>query len=123
MNKRIFSLVCIILYLILAVSIHCSEEKESGLRSRVIRVIKQIKRSNKKNDIASQRETKLNNNNNNNYYRRSGDDDDNHYHNHKDVDDDNDNDNHKDVDDDYYYYSDEETTSTCWGCRCNKRAD
>ncbi|SCL90342.1 Plasmodium yoelii subtelomeric region (PYST-C1), putative [Plasmodium chabaudi chabaudi] len=74
MNKRIFSLVCIILYVILAVSIHCSEEKESGLRNRVIRVIKQIKRSNKKNDIASQRETKLNNNNNNNY-RRSGDDD------------------------------------------------
>ncbi|SCL81988.1 fam-c protein, partial [Plasmodium chabaudi chabaudi] len=79
MNKRIFSLVCIILYVILTVSIHCSEEKhdrskESGLRNRVIRVIKQIKRSNKKNDIASQRETKLNNNNNNNY-RRSGDDD------------------------------------------------
>ncbi|VTZ69945.1 fam-c protein [Plasmodium chabaudi chabaudi] len=100
MNKRIFSLVCIILYVILAVSIHCSEEKESGLRNRVIRVIKQIKRSNKKNDIASQRETKLNNNNNNNY-RRYGDDDD---------------------DDDDYYYSDEETIITCCGCRCNKCA-
>ncbi|SCL95387.1 fam-c protein [Plasmodium chabaudi adami] len=72
MNKRIFSLVCIILYAILAVSIHCSEEKhdrskESGLRSKINRVIKQIKRSNKKNGIEFKRETQLNNNNNNDY--------------------------------------------------------
>ncbi|CAD2110948.1 fam-c protein [Plasmodium vinckei petteri] len=70
MNKRIFSLVCIILYALLAVSIHCSEEKSdrsktSGLRSRVIRAIPKIKRSNKKNDIEPQRENQSNNTNNN----------------------------------------------------------
>ncbi|CAD2084092.1 fam-c protein [Plasmodium vinckei lentum] len=69
MNKRIFSLVCIILYTLLAVSIHCSEQKDdrsktSGLRSRVIRAIQKIKRSNKKNDIEPQRENQSNNNNN-----------------------------------------------------------
>ncbi|SCL84935.1 fam-c protein [Plasmodium chabaudi adami] len=69
MNKRIFSLVCIVLYALLAVSIHCSEEKhdqykESGLKSRIIRAIKQIRRSNKKNDIESKREIQSNNNNN-----------------------------------------------------------
>ncbi|SCL84184.1 Plasmodium yoelii subtelomeric region (PYST-C1), putative [Plasmodium chabaudi adami] len=69
MNKRIFSLVCITLYALLDVSIHCSEEKhdrskEYGLRNRIIRVIKKIKRSNKKNDIESKRELQLSNNNN-----------------------------------------------------------
>ncbi|CAD2103442.1 fam-c protein [Plasmodium vinckei brucechwatti] len=72
MNKKIFSLVCIILYVLLAVSIHCSEQKHdqsktSGLRSRIIRAIKKIKSSNKKNDIEPQRENQLNNNNNNDY--------------------------------------------------------
>ncbi|VTZ67868.1 fam-c protein [Plasmodium chabaudi chabaudi] len=57
MNKRIFILVCIVLYALLAVSIHCSEQKEYGLRSRIIRAIKQIKRSNKKNGIKSKHET------------------------------------------------------------------
>ncbi|CAD2091047.1 fam-c protein [Plasmodium vinckei brucechwatti] len=71
MNKRIFSLVCIVLYAILAVAIHCSEQKSDqsktyGLRSRIIRAFKKTKRSNKKNDIESQRENQLNNNNNNN---------------------------------------------------------
>ncbi|CAD2085517.1 fam-c protein [Plasmodium vinckei lentum] len=99
MNKRIFSLVCIILYALLAVSIHCSEQKNDrsktyGLRSRIIRAIKHIKRSNKKNDIESQRETQLNNNNNNPKY-----------------------------DDDGYYYGDNVTTTTCWGCCGNKHAD
>ncbi|CAD2094023.1 fam-c protein [Plasmodium vinckei lentum] len=69
MNKRIFSLVCIILYVLLAVSIHCSEQKHdqsktSGLRSRIVRAIKKIKRSSKKNDIEPQRENQSNNNNN-----------------------------------------------------------
>ncbi|CAD2096810.1 fam-c protein [Plasmodium vinckei] len=69
MNKRIFSLVCIILYALLAVSIYCSEQKddrfkESGLRSRIIRAFKKTKRSNKKNDIEPQRENQSNNNNN-----------------------------------------------------------
>ncbi|CAD2112498.1 fam-c protein [Plasmodium vinckei] len=72
MNKRIFSLVGIILYVFMAVSIHCSEQKSdrsktSGLRSRIIRAIKQTKRSSKKNDIESEREPQLNNNNNNDY--------------------------------------------------------
>ncbi|SCL95120.1 fam-c protein [Plasmodium chabaudi adami] len=72
MNKRIFILVCVVLYALLAVSIHCSEEKhdrskESGLRSRISRAIKQIKRSNKQNDIESKRETQSNNNNNYDY--------------------------------------------------------
>ncbi|VEV55102.1 fam-c protein [Plasmodium vinckei vinckei] len=71
MNKGIFSLVCIILYGLLAVSIHCSKQKHdqsktSGLRSRIIRAIKKINGSNKKNVIEFQRETQLNNNNNNN---------------------------------------------------------
>ncbi|CAD2086371.1 fam-c protein [Plasmodium vinckei lentum] len=69
MNKRIFSLVCIILYVLLAVSIHCSEQKDdrskaSGLRSRIVRAIKKISGSNKKNGIESQRENQSNNNNN-----------------------------------------------------------
>ncbi|CAD2094049.1 fam-c protein [Plasmodium vinckei brucechwatti] len=69
MNKRIFSLVCILFYVFMAVSIYCSEQKndrsnESGLRSRIIRAFKKTKRSNKKNDIESQRENQLNNNNN-----------------------------------------------------------
>ncbi|SCL92245.1 Plasmodium yoelii subtelomeric region (PYST-C1), putative [Plasmodium chabaudi adami] len=77
MNKRMLSLVCIILYVILTVSIHCSEEKhdrskEYGLRSKINRVIKQIKRSNKKNGIEFKREAQLNNNNNNDYKRYRG---------------------------------------------------
>ncbi|CAD2107734.1 fam-c protein [Plasmodium vinckei] len=72
MNKRIFSLVYIIFYALLAVSIHCSEQKHdqsktSGLRSRIIRAFKKTKRSNKKNDIESERGTQLNNNNNKDY--------------------------------------------------------
>ncbi|CAD2103355.1 fam-c protein [Plasmodium vinckei petteri] len=77
MNKRIFSLVCIIFYVFMAVSIYCSEQKDdrsktSGLRSRVIRAIQKIKRSNKKNDIKPQRENQSNNNNNYNYERYRG---------------------------------------------------
>ncbi|CAD2092905.1 fam-c protein [Plasmodium vinckei lentum] len=69
MNKRIFSLVCIVLYVILAVSIHCSEQKNdrsktSGLRSRAVRAIKKISGSSKKNDVEPQRENQSNNNNN-----------------------------------------------------------
>ncbi|CAD2085882.1 fam-c protein [Plasmodium vinckei brucechwatti] len=72
MNKKIFSLVCIILYVLLAVSIHCSEQKHdqsktSGLRSRIVRVIKKINGNNKKNVIESKPKTQLNNNNNNDY--------------------------------------------------------
>ncbi|CAD2096437.1 fam-c protein [Plasmodium vinckei brucechwatti] len=73
MNKRIFSLVCIVLYALLAVSIHCSEQKTSGLRSRIIRAIKKIQRNSKKNGIESERETQLNNNNNKDYIDLYGD--------------------------------------------------
>ncbi|CAD2097667.1 fam-c protein [Plasmodium vinckei lentum] len=69
MNKRIFSLVCILFYVFMAVSIYCSEQKHdqsktSGLRSRIVRAIKKISGSNKKNDIESERENQSNNNNN-----------------------------------------------------------
>ncbi|EUD69658.1 hypothetical protein YYG_05133 [Plasmodium vinckei petteri] len=100
MNKRIFSLVCIILYILVAVSIHCSEQKwlfaccdiyiiifiplyyrsnASGLRSRIIRAIKQIKKSNKKNGIKSKRKPQLNDNNNNYYHKYDVDDMDREY--------------------------------------------
>ncbi|CAD2114512.1 fam-c protein [Plasmodium vinckei] len=84
MNKRIFSLVCILFYVLIAVSIYCSEQKddrskEFGLRSRIIRAIKKIKRSSKKNDIEPQRENQSNNNNNANV--SDDDDDDFKYHN------------------------------------------
>ncbi|EUD73587.1 hypothetical protein YYG_01633 [Plasmodium vinckei petteri] len=36
MNKRIFSLVCIFFYVILAVAIHCSEQKESSARNKSV---------------------------------------------------------------------------------------
>ncbi|CAD2096595.1 fam-c protein [Plasmodium vinckei petteri] len=72
MNKRIFSLVCILFYVLMAVSIYCSEQKESGLRSRIIRAFKKTKRSNKKNDIEPQRENQSNNNNNYDYYNYRG---------------------------------------------------
>ncbi|CAD2090640.1 fam-c protein [Plasmodium vinckei lentum] len=70
MNEKIFSLVCILFYILMAVSIYCSEQKddrfkESGLRSRIARAFKKTKRSNKKNDTESERESQLNNNNNN----------------------------------------------------------
>ncbi|CAD2095085.1 fam-c protein [Plasmodium vinckei] len=100
MNKRIFSLVCILFYIFMAVSIYCSEQKNdqsktSGLRSRIIRAIKKIQRSSKKNDTESKRETQLNNKNNNNskYYNDS------------------------------YYSNFDSTTTTCWGCCGNKHAD
>ncbi|CAD2102318.1 fam-c protein [Plasmodium vinckei petteri] len=64
MNRRIFSLVCILFYVFMAVSIYCSEQKKSGLRSKIIRAFKKTKRSNKKNDIEPQRENQSNNNNN-----------------------------------------------------------
>ncbi|CAD2089401.1 fam-c protein [Plasmodium vinckei lentum] len=72
MNKRIFSLVCILFYVFMAVSIYCSEQKNDrskkyGLRSRIVRAIKKINESSKKNDTESERGTQLNNNNNKDY--------------------------------------------------------
>ncbi|CAD2103472.1 fam-c protein [Plasmodium vinckei brucechwatti] len=105
MNKNIFSLVCIALYALLDASIYCSEQKSDqsktyGLRGRIVRAIKKINGSNKKNVIESQRETQSNNNNNND------DDDD---------------------DDDGYTYDNykgyEVTTIKWWGCCGNKHDD
>ncbi|CAD2095057.1 fam-c protein [Plasmodium vinckei] len=85
MNIRIFSLVCILFYVFMGVSIYCSEQKHDqskkyGLRSKIIRAFKKTKRSNKKNDIEPQRENQSNNNNNADVY----DDEDNFkYHNRK----------------------------------------
>ncbi|KEG00966.1 hypothetical protein YYE_03999 [Plasmodium vinckei vinckei] len=42
MNKKIFSLVCIVLYVLLAVSIHCSEKKENKIKHRAKRVIQKL---------------------------------------------------------------------------------
>ncbi|CXI58904.1 fam-c protein [Plasmodium berghei] len=63
MNKRIFSLVCITLYVLLAVPMHCSEQKVSGLGNKIIRTIKKIHGGNEQNGIESKRETQLNNSN------------------------------------------------------------
>ncbi|CAD2096074.1 fam-c protein [Plasmodium vinckei] len=65
MNRRIFSLVCIVFYALLAISIHCSEQKASSGRS-FFRVTKKTNKSKEKNGIESKCETQLNNNNNNN---------------------------------------------------------
>ncbi|CAD2096683.1 fam-c protein [Plasmodium vinckei] len=62
MNKKIFSLVCIILYTLLAVSIHCSEQKKQNSSC-----YQENKRKQQKNVIGSKCETQLNNNNNNYY--------------------------------------------------------
>ncbi|CAD2107699.1 hypothetical protein YYG_00698 [Plasmodium vinckei petteri] len=64
MNKRISSLVCIVLYALLAVSIHCSEQKASDVGNKSVRDIKEINRGDEKSGIESKRETELNNKNN-----------------------------------------------------------
>ncbi|CDU18713.1 hypothetical protein YYC_05333 [Plasmodium yoelii 17X] len=64
MNKRIFSLVCIVLYSLLAVSVHCSEQKGSGLGNQIFRAIKKIYNTNEHNSVVSKPETQLNNSNN-----------------------------------------------------------
>ncbi|CAD2095789.1 fam-c protein [Plasmodium vinckei] len=63
MNKRIFSLVCIVFFTLLAVSIQCSQQKESDARNKSVRGTKKINRINEKNDIGSKRETQLKNGN------------------------------------------------------------
>ncbi|CAD2084406.1 fam-c protein [Plasmodium vinckei brucechwatti] len=65
MNKRVFSLVYIVFYALLAVSIHCLEQKASSVRS-FFQVTKKANKSKEKNDIESECEAQLNNNNNNN---------------------------------------------------------
>ncbi|VTZ80370.1 fam-c protein [Plasmodium yoelii] len=63
MNKRIFSLVCIALYSLLAGSVHCSEQKVSDVRNKSIRGTKERNKSNEKNDIEYKHKTQLKNNN------------------------------------------------------------
>ncbi|CAD2089274.1 fam-c protein [Plasmodium vinckei brucechwatti] len=63
MNKRIFSLVCIILYALLAASIHCSQQKASAVGNKRVRDTKEINKRNEKNDVESKCETQLKNNN------------------------------------------------------------
>ncbi|CDS44933.1 fam-c protein [Plasmodium yoelii] len=63
MNKRIFSLVCIVLYSLLSVSVHCSEQKVSVVGYTSDIGTKETNQSNEKNDIESTRETQLKNNN------------------------------------------------------------
>ncbi|CAD2109212.1 fam-c protein [Plasmodium vinckei] len=65
MNKRIFSLVCITLYVLLAVSIHCSEQKVYNVGNKRIRGTKEINRRNEKNAIEFKCEIQLNNSNDN----------------------------------------------------------
>ncbi|CAD2097330.1 fam-c protein [Plasmodium vinckei] len=106
MNIRIFSLVCILFYAFMAVSIYCSEQKHDqskkyGLRSKIIRAFKKTKRNNKKNDIESQREIQSNNNNNANV--SDDDDDDFKYYNRKE---------HEEMDDCYTY---------CCGLFCHSK--
>ncbi|CXJ06180.1 fam-c protein [Plasmodium berghei] len=67
MNKWIFSLICIVLYAILDVSIHCSEQKVSGVGSRSIRGIKKMNKSNEKIGTKFKCRTQLKNNNPKNY--------------------------------------------------------
>ncbi|SCL86647.1 fam-c protein [Plasmodium chabaudi adami] len=75
MNKRIFSLVCIVLYALLVVSVHCSEQKISDVGNKKVRGTKEINKRNEKDGIESKCETQLENkkpkddkyNNNNDY--------------------------------------------------------
>ncbi|CAD2102048.1 fam-c protein [Plasmodium vinckei] len=63
MNKRIFSIVCIVLYALLAASIHCSQQKASSVGNKKVRGTKETNKRNEKNDIESKCETQLKNNN------------------------------------------------------------
>ncbi|CAD2086704.1 fam-c protein [Plasmodium vinckei brucechwatti] len=53
MNKRIFSLVCLALYVLLDASIYCSQQKESDARNKSVRGTKEINRSNDEYDKES----------------------------------------------------------------------
>ncbi|SCL83941.1 Plasmodium yoelii subtelomeric region (PYST-C1), putative, partial [Plasmodium chabaudi adami] len=63
MNKRIFILVCIALYALLAVSIQCSEQKAYDVGNKSICGTNEINKSNEENSIESKGETQLKNNN------------------------------------------------------------
>ncbi|CAD2084425.1 fam-c protein [Plasmodium vinckei lentum] len=65
MNRRVFSLVFIVFYDLLAISIHCSEQKAFSVRG-FFRVTKKTIKNKEKSGIESKCETQLNNNNNNN---------------------------------------------------------
>ncbi|CAD2114484.1 fam-c protein [Plasmodium vinckei] len=61
MNRKIFSLVCIALYVILVVPIQCSQQNVYDARNKSACGTKEINRINEKNDIESKNETQLTN--------------------------------------------------------------
>ncbi|CXH85198.1 fam-c protein [Plasmodium berghei] len=63
MNKRIFSLVCIALYVIFIVPTHCSEQEVSDAGNKSFSGIEEINRNDENNDIEYKHETQLKNNN------------------------------------------------------------
>ncbi|WBY59665.1 fam-c protein [Plasmodium yoelii yoelii] len=63
MNKRIYSLVCIALYTLLVVSIHCSEQKVSDVGYTSGLGTKEINKNNETDGIEYKNETQLKNNN------------------------------------------------------------
>ncbi|CDU16041.1 fam-c protein [Plasmodium yoelii] len=63
MNKKIFSLVCIALYAIFAVPIHCSEENVSDVGNKSVCGTKEINTNDENSDIGHKHENQLNNNN------------------------------------------------------------
>ncbi|CAD2098155.1 fam-c protein [Plasmodium vinckei] len=61
MNKRIFSLVCIILYALLAASIHCADVIEYEIKRKVKRAIKELLSDGDENKERRKREARLKN--------------------------------------------------------------
>ncbi|ETB58041.1 hypothetical protein YYC_04134 [Plasmodium yoelii 17X] len=106
MNKIIFSLVCIVIYAILVVPIHCSEQRVYyGVGNKCARSTRQRYRRNEQNETEFKCETQLRNDNNCNPKDNKNDKDDIDDKNDKDdIDDKNDKDdiddkNDKDIDD------------------------
>ncbi|SCL90265.1 fam-c protein, partial [Plasmodium chabaudi chabaudi] len=62
MNKRILSLVCIALYALLDVSVHCAQHKEYDVGNESARDTEEISRSNEKNGIKFNHKIQLKNN-------------------------------------------------------------
>ncbi|CAD2086358.1 fam-c protein [Plasmodium vinckei brucechwatti] len=61
MNKRIFSLVCIILYALLAASIHCADVIEYEIKRKVKRAIKELLSDGNEDKERRKREARLKN--------------------------------------------------------------
>ncbi|CAD2086365.1 fam-c protein [Plasmodium vinckei lentum] len=61
MNKSIFSLVCIILYALLAASIHCADLIEYEIKRKTKRAIKELLKRNEEDEARLKREARLKN--------------------------------------------------------------